>query len=738
MRVELGLISEDLRQRVLTAIAHELELDEAARRRSGASPHGAGATLANGAGASFATGNGVSESPVTEPPWDRDAPWPGTPARDLPAQAAAFPQGEPADRGHGAVADAVAAHEPAATAGLEDTQSAGGTADAADGLGEAADRPAVPLPRRAPGANGAPPPPAGLRREYLPPSVLGRTLDPEAHTEPLPRISGTAPGPGGPADAGSRQSTPSVFSPIPRPAAHAPAGSPSAPGAPTAAPAGMPAEAGAPSAEAAPPGTAAPGTAAPGTVPADSVPPPSVASPAAIAAAAAPTMPAGSAALAAASAAAMSAGGEAMAAAAAPTMPAGSAALAAAAGFAPPAQTGADLPPPADLAAAPTTTADQAAPVDVTAPAGQGAAPTVTSPAPSAPSPASSTSARSRPPGASVPAPSGYGWGADPGGPRPRDDQRGGSAVPLPAALPGKRPQRSGRPYRIAGVILAVVALVVAGVIALVLSGGSTPGRHSGLGPPSPGAGALVRNRAAAWVAGQVSRTVVVACDPVMCHALMTHGVTASRLYQLGPQTTSPLRSQVIVATAAVRAQFGNLLSSVYAPAVLASFGAGAEHVDVRATAQHGAAAYRAMLTSDLANRKASGAQLLHSGRIEAGVLARRELAEGEVDGRLLLAIAQMAATHPMFIVDFGKPAPGADPAIPLRQADLAEDAHARHHAGHAVSAGYVHTMVSFLRGQHGQFRPARVQSVYLPDGVAVLRIEFTAPSPLGLLGPQA
>ena len=58
--------------------------------------------------------------------------------------------------------------------------------------------------------------------------------------------------------------------------------------------------------------------------------------------------------------------------------------------------------------------------------------------------------------------------------------------------------------------------------------------------------------------------------------------------------------------------------------------------------------------------------------------------------------------------------------------------------AGHAITAAYVRDMVSFLRGQHGQFRPARLQSVHLPDGAAVLRIEFTAPSPLGLLGPHA
>ena len=334
------------------------------------------------------------------------------------------------------------------------------------------------------------------------------------------------------------------------------------------------------------------------------------------------------------------------------------------------------------------------------------------------------------------PAPSGYGRTADLGGARPGSGRGAGTAALPPAALPAaKRPPRSGRPYRIAGVILAVVALVAAAVIALVLSGRTTAGHGTGQGSHARGAGAVVRGRAAAWVAGQVSRAAVVACDPVMCQALKANGVLAHRLYPLGAQTTSPLRSQIIVATAAVRAQFGNVLSSVYAPAVLASFGFGPDRIDIRETAPHGAAAYRAMLGADLANRKASGAQLLHSGRIAAGALAWRELAAGEVDGRLLLAIAQMAATHPMFIVDFGRPAPGAGPDMPLRQADLAEDAHAHRYAGHVVSAGYVRSMVSFLHAQHGQFRPARVQTVRLPDGAAVLRVEFTAPSPLGLLG---
>jgi hypothetical protein len=75
---------------------------------------------------------------------------------------------------------------------------------------------------------------------------------------------------------------------------------------------------------------------------------------------------------------------------------------------------------------------------------------------------------------------------------------------------------------------------------------------------------------------------------------------------------------------------------------------------------------------------------------------------------------------------------------MPLRQADLAEDVQVRHHLDHAASAGYVRSMVSLLRAQRGEFRPAYFRTVRLPGGAVVLRIEFTAPSPMGLLGPHA
>jgi hypothetical protein len=270
-------------------------------------------------------------------------------------------------------------------------------------------------------------------------------------------------------------------------------------------------------------------------------------------------------------------------------------------------------------------------------------------------------------------------------------------------------------------------------VIVLLLSGGSGAAGNGHGGQGAPGAGAGERNLAAAWVAGQVSRTAVVACDPVMCRALAAHGVPWRVLYPLGPTAISPLPSAIIVATAQVRAQFGYRLSSVYAPSVLARFGSGARRIEVRQAALHGAAAYRARLGADLLNRKTSGAELLHSGQIAMAPIARRDLSAGRVDSRLLIAITEMASVHPMYIINFGSVAPGADPDLPLRFADFAESGRA--HGQFGRSAGYVRSTVSFLHAQRIPFRPAHVATVHLPGGAKALRVEFPAPSPLGLLG---
>src|SRR5262249_38884648 len=61
---------------------------------------------------------------------------------------------------------------------------------AAPAAGQPDEQPVPPLPRRVPGTNGAPPPPAHVRRSFLPLSLLRRRFDPDGHTEPLPRAPG--------------------------------------------------------------------------------------------------------------------------------------------------------------------------------------------------------------------------------------------------------------------------------------------------------------------------------------------------------------------------------------------------------------------------------------------------------------------------------------------------------------------------------------------------------------------
>jgi hypothetical protein len=297
--------------------------------------------------------------------------------------------------------------------------------------------------------------------------------------------------------------------------------------------------------------------------------------------------------------------------------------------------------------------------------------------------------------------------------------------------------RRPGRHYRVAGVLVSVAALIAAGSLALTLYGHSA----SAVAPrdnrqrPASGNDRPARDQAAAWVAAQIARTTIVSADPSMCRVLEAHGVPKRDLHELGPETTNPLRSAVIVATPAVRAQFGTLLNSAYAPAVLASFGSGRQRVDIREVATRGAAAYRSMLAADLAARKSSAAELLRSNRITVSPTARRQLSAGQVDSRLLITVAAMAAKHPIYIVAFNSFAPGADANMPLRFADLTQASPGYLVGSRPVTLAFVRSIVGFLRAQPAPYRPLQMKTVRLAGGHTVLRIGFAAPSPLGLFG---
>src|SRR5215475_5483221 len=283
------------------------------------------------------------------------------------------------------------------------------------------------------------------------------------------------------------------------------------------------------------------------------------------------------------------------------------------------------------------------------------------------------------------------------------------------------------RRHRVAApAVLAATALVAGG---LAVSLARQPGPAPAAGEKAGQAGALTGAGAAAatWVAHQVSHDAVVGCDPSMCRLLQAHGFPAGSLLALRPGPSGLRFCDVIVATPAVGNLLGRRIEGEDAPAVIAGFGSGRARIDIRAVALRGATAYRAALAADWAARRKAGAQLVKSPRIHTGAAARQELLTGQVDSRLLITLAALAVSYPVEVVAFGGDAPGAAAAMPLRAMEIAGT------GGPADRGAELQHIRSTILAQHSVFLPAHISAVRLPGGAA-LRIEFGAPSPLGLL----
>jgi hypothetical protein len=281
-------------------------------------------------------------------------------------------------------------------------------------------------------------------------------------------------------------------------------------------------------------------------------------------------------------------------------------------------------------------------------------------------------------------------------------------------------PGRLVRRHRVAAlIVLAVTALVASGLAVSLTRQASTA--------PAAGGKAAQAGAAATWVVRQVSRDAVVGCDPGMCRLLRTHGFPAGGLLVLGPGAPGLRLCDVIVATQAAGKVLGSRLEAEYAPAVIAGFGSGRARIDIRAVAPRGATAYPAALAADWAARRKAAAQLVTSLRIQSGAAARQELLTGQVDSRLLITLAALAVSYPVHVVSFGDDAPGAAAGMPLREMEIAGT------GSPADRAAELRQIRSSLLAQHSVFLPAHVNLVRLAGGAA-LRIEFGAPSPLGLL----
>jgi hypothetical protein len=295
--------------------------------------------------------------------------------------------------------------------------------------------------------------------------------------------------------------------------------------------------------------------------------------------------------------------------------------------------------------------------------------------------------------------------------------------------------------WRVLTVVVVAAVLFMAGAISIALVRGPAPAGHTrgGAQPAAAGraptpaalrAAAAARAAAARWIGGQVSADAIVSCDPQMCALLQARGVPAARLLALGGSNPDPLGSDLIVSTAAVRSEFGARLGGVYAPVVLASFGTGSAQTAVRVVASDGAGAYLRSLRTDAAARASAGRQLLHNPRLHPSAPARRALAAGQVDSRLLTAFAALATIHRVDVADFPAPAAGASAGMSLRAADIAPAG-----PGTRRQPNTIGSLASFLRAQLVPYRPANIALVRLAGGRPALRVEYGAPSPLGLLG---
>ena len=282
---------------------------------------------------------------------------------------------------------------------------------------------------------------------------------------------------------------------------------------------------------------------------------------------------------------------------------------------------------------------------------------------------------------------------------------------------------------------LAVMAAILLGAgaigIALSRSSPTRPAVDPAAAPTPAGIQAVTVAHAAAarWIAAQVSTYAIVSCDPQMCAVLHAHGIPEGRLQTLGGSSTAPLGTDLIVSTAAVRSEFGARLKNVYAPVVLASFGTGSAQTAIRVVAPDGSAAYMRNLRADVAERIYAGHQLLHNPRFHASGPARRALAAGQVDSRLLAVFAAMARLYRVDVVDFGQAASGASWGMPLRAADIAPAGPGIRHRPNTVTS-----LALFMRNQLAEYQPTSFTPVRLANGRQVLHVEYGAPSPLRLL----
>ena len=263
---------------------------------------------------------------------------------------------------------------------------------------------------------------------------------------------------------------------------------------------------------------------------------------------------------------------------------------------------------------------------------------------------------------------------------------------------------------------VAVTALVVSGAFSSA-GGSATRPRPASVTPSHHATAPTPQTEAASWIAGQVSGDAIIACDPAACAALQAQGVSAGRLMSLKAATPDPKGATLVVTSSSSSSP----AVTQYAPAVIASFGSGPAQIDVRAAEPGGVAAYQSALQSDLTARVSAGTQLLKNKRITFSASDATQLRAGQVDARLLATLAALASQRSFTVSAFSDAAPGA--------ATLYREVTITGNSGSDLTAD-----LTLVNAQVQPYLPAQAGIAPAATGQDVLNVEFSAPSPLGLL----
>lgn len=276
-----------------------------------------------------------------------------------------------------------------------------------------------------------------------------------------------------------------------------------------------------------------------------------------------------------------------------------------------------------------------------------------------------------------------------------------------------------------AAAIAASLAAATAGTLAY--TGGSGAATRAGAADPAePAAPTPDSASAAQWIIRAIGPDHVVACDVSVCAYLRAHGFPAASARTVRTGVAEIEQADVVVMSGLIRAQFGAALEAVVSAQPLATFGTGADRVDIAPVALDGTAAYGAALAEDLALRRTVGAELLANRRLTIAAAARPQLSAGLVDTRLCALLALLAGTHTVTVTAFTAPGPGAGPDIPAPGAviSLIDGQQATVTAAPAAAAR------ALVRAQRTPYAP--MSAVFTSEG---LRVLFTQPPLLGLLG---